>query len=221
MRVRQAFRTALRATVPAVALVAALTTGCTDDDSASAPEGTADDTSAGPDGGTGRPALSREPAPAQVRVHNVWGRWPGPDARRTEVLGRRAGRAVTGWMGAASSREALATFTPGARDQARADAAVMAHVVARRERVDAVPTRRQVRLVAYAPRGTAVGATASVQLVLLGLTSGGRRTETAVTGDLYLTRDGTGRWRVFGYELRRRSGEPGSFVRSLRRGERR
>ena len=83
--------------------------------------------------------------------------------------------------------------------------------------VDVVPTLRTVQLRAYAPHGHAVGATASVELVLLGLRAGGERVEVAVTGDLYLTRPGAGPWRVFGYDLQRSVGPPGGYARAQRR----
>ena len=70
-----------------------------------------------------------------------------------------------------------------------------------------------MQLVAFAPHGRAVGATAVVQLVLLGLRADGNRVEIAVTGDLYLTRPGQP-WQVFGYDLQRSTGAPGSYARA-------
>lgn len=216
---------ALRAGLATVVLVGA--TACTGGDETEAepeaeaePEPTSQGARHVERGGEseGLPRLSREPAPIQVRVRQVWGQWPGVEARRTDVLARQAGRAVTGWMSASTARDALAGFTPGARAEARRRPVVVSHAVARRGPLDVVPTRRLVQLVAYAPRGTAVGATASVQLVLLGLRSDDSRVETAVTGDLYLTRGGGaggGAWQVFGYDLERRTGKPGAVVRSL------
>ena len=168
--------------------------------------------------------------PVQVRVKTVWGRWPDKGTKQSDQLAKRAGSAVTQWMdkafvdldyptpagaGDAEVGAAFATFTSGAADQARRQVDLTTNIPAGRDLVDAVATRRVVRLIGYAPRGTAVGATAAVELVLVGATDDGKQTETAVTGELYLTRAKAG-WRVFGYDLQRSSGAPGSYARAHR-----
>ena len=171
-----------------------------------------------------------QPGPVQVRVKTVWGRWPDKGTKQSDQLAKRAGSAVTQWMdkafvdldyptpagsGDAEVGAAFATFTSGAADQARRQADLTTNIPAGRDLVDAVATRRVVRLIGYAPGGTAVGATAAVELVLVGATDDGKQTETAVTGDLYLTRAKAG-WRVFGYDLERSTGAPGSYARAHR-----
>jgi hypothetical protein len=133
---------------------------------------------------------------------------------------------VTAWMdhayvrvdyptrGRGSLAGAFATFTPGAGRDARRDQLTV-DLDLGADLVDAVPTRRTVQLVAYAPRGRPLGVTAVVQLVLLGLRADGERIETALTGELYLTRPGA-RWQVFGYEVDRSTGAPGSYARAHR-----
>jgi hypothetical protein len=213
----------LTVTVAATVLAVTAVSGCTGDDD---PESSA--TTDPPPAAEG-PAqtLQREPAPERVTVRRVWGEWPARgQAQRSAQLARQAGRAVTAWMdhayvrvdypteGPRSFAGAFATFTPGAGRDARRDRlTVDADLGARL--VDAVPTRRTVQLVGFAPRGRPVGATAVVQLVLLGLRADGARVETALSGELYLTRPGA-RWQVFGYDVDRSTGAPGSYARASR-----
>jgi hypothetical protein len=207
--------------VAAGVLAATTLTGCTGDDDSDPADGSE------PAAAGVTQTLDREAAPQKVTVRRVFGTWPRRgEARRSAQLARQAGRAVTGWMdrayvrvdypldGPKSVAGAFATFTAGAGKDARRD-----RLAADPERgpdlVDVVPTRRTVQLLAYAPRGRAVGATAVVQLVLLGLRADGERVETALTGELFLTRPGS-RWRVFGYDVQRSTGAPGSFAAAHR-----
>ncbi len=220
---RQPARRRLTASLAACAATLALgLAGCTGDDdepdSTTLPSGS---------GGADLP----DAAPVQLQVKGVWGRWPGPGSKQSDQLAKRAGSAVTGWMdkafldldyptGGGSGNDAqvgaaFATFTSGAAQQARRQVDLTTNVIAGRDLVDVVATRRVVRLIGYAPRGTAVGVTAAVTLVLVGADADGKKTETAVTGELYLTRVRTG-WRVFGYDLQRSTGAPGSYARAHR-----
>ena len=108
---------------------------------------------------------------------------------------------------------AFATFTSGAGRDARRQDHLTTAVDIGADLVDVVPTRRTVQLVAFAPDGRAVGASAVVQLVLLGVRANSEEVEVAMTGDLYLTRPGH-TWQVFGYDLRRSTGAPGSYAHS-------
>jgi len=203
-----------------------LSTACTGDDDPSDPSDPSD-----PAGSSGSAdvaeSLQREPAPQKVTVRRVWGQWPGGvQATRTRHVVRQAGGAVTRWMnggyvdvaypadGPASFDGAFATFTPGAARDAESQDGLTTGPELAADLVDAVPTRRRVSMAVYAPHGRAVGATASVQLVLLGLRADGNRVETAVTGDLYLTRPAGQPWRVFGYDLQRSTAAPGSYARA-------
>jgi hypothetical protein len=219
----------LAVTLPVALLTVTAVTGCTgDDDPEPSDPASVDPTRAE---GPAAPTLQREPAPQRITVRRVWGEWPARgQARRSAQLSRQAGRAVTAWMdhayvgvdfptkGPASFAGAFATFTSGAGRDARRDRLTFDVDLGARL-VDAVPTRRTVQLVAYAPRGRAVGATAVVQLVLLGLRGDGEKVETALTGELYLTRVGT-QWQVFGYDVDRSTGAPGSYARASRPGKR-
>lgn len=213
----------------AVALVVGVV-GCTGDDDSGGATGVVADPGGRPPASGTEPGIDLpDQAPVQVQVKNVWGRWPGLGSKQTDQLAKRAGSAVIRWMGKAfvgldyptdsDSRggaevaAAFATFTSGAARQAQRQLDLTTNLPAGRELVDVVATRRLVRLIAYAPRGIAVGATASVQLVLVGAAENGRQTETAVSGELYLTRVGAG-WRVFGYDLHRSGGAPGSYARA-------
>jgi hypothetical protein len=214
-----------RLTVGVAATVLAVTTvpGCTGDDDPEEPSATADPPSA-----EGPPqTLQLEPAPQRVTVRRVWGQWPARgQARRSAQLARQAGRAVTAWMdrayvrvdlpaeGPRSFAGAFANFTSGAGRDARRDQLTLDLDLGARL-VDAVPTLRTVQLVAFAPQGRPVGATAVVQLVLLGLRTDGAKVETALAGELYLTRVGA-RWQVFGYDVDRSTGAPGSYARASR-----
>ncbi len=202
----------------------ALLVGCTDDDEPAAPDARATLRTSG--GSVTELRLAAEPAPQRTAVRRVWGRWPD-DARsaRTERLQRQTGQAVAQWMDrgfvdagypTAEFRGAFATFTPGAAAQARRQEWLTTNRTLGRRLVDVVPVRRSVGVVAFAPAGSAVGATASVVLVLRGLGESGRRSELAVTGELYLTRE-RGRWRIFGYDLQRSVGPPGSYARTQHR----
>jgi len=206
-------------------LVATTVAGCTgdDDDSGSDP---AEMSAPSADGSAAAETLQRKAAPQQVSVRTVWGRWPGGDSSKpTQQLARQAGGVVTAWMdrayvgvdyptaGQQSVDGAFATFTSGAERDARRQDHLTTAVDIGADLVDVVPTRRTVQLVAFAPHGRAVGATAVVTLVLLGLRADGSRVEVAVTGDLYLTRPGRS-WQVFGYDLQRSTGAPGSYARS-------
>ena len=218
---RPSARHRLTLVVAAGVVVVTALSGCTGDDDPGPAEG------GEPPAESVTQTLARDAAPQKVTVRHVFGTWPRRGAaRHSAQLARAAGRAVTGWMdrayvtvdyptaGPKSVAGAFATFTPGAGKDARRDR-LTADLERGAKLVDVVPTRRTVQLVAYAPRGRAVGATAVVQLVLLGLRADGARIETAVTGELYLSRPGA-RWQVFGYDLQRSVGAPGSFARAHR-----
>ena len=216
-------------TLTVAACLVLATSACTGDDAdpsdSSDPSGMSDPVASSEPA----PSLQQEPAPQKVTVRRVWGRWPGGvQSARTRHVVRQAGGAVTGWMnggyvgvaypaeGQDSFDGAFATFTPGAAREAEGQDGLTINTELAADLVDTVPTRRRVSMAVYAPHGRAVGATASVQLVLLGLRTDGNRVETAVTGDLYLTRPAGQPWRVFGYDLQRSTAAPGSYARAHR-----
>jgi hypothetical protein len=104
---------------------------------------------------------------------------------------------------------------------ARGSAGVTSNVRLGPRWVQVVPTRRVVRLDVFAPGHRASGATAGVELVMVGVGAAGAASELVVTGDLYLTKTDAG-WRIFGFDLNRSVGEPGDFAtRSAGRDEKR
>ncbi len=201
----------------------ALLTGCTDDgEPPASPPGAAP--SLRTDGGSvSELRLAARPAAQRTVVRRVWGRWPdAAGSARTQRLQRQTGQAVARWMDrgfvdpaypTGDFRGAFSTFTAGAAAQARRQDWLTTNRALGRRLVDVVPVRRTVGVVAFAPAGSAVGATASVALVLRGLGAAGRRSELAVTGELFLTRE-RGSWQIFGYDLQRSVGRPGSDVNS-------
>lgn len=195
-----------RAAAGAVALLAAAALGACTDDSDSA------DSSQPGEGGTVSGLLPAEPAEQRTQVRRVWGRWPADkDSARTRSLQSATGRVVGAWIDrafvavdypATEFAGAFETFTRGAAAQARRDSWLTTNQTLGDRLVDAVPVKRTVSVVAFAPRGSAVGATADVALVLRGVAESGQPSRLSVSGELHLTRI-DGRWRIFGYDLQR------------------
>jgi len=221
-------RGAASARVCAAVLAAGMLAGCPGDDEREArPPATTTTTTTTtettrPRGGrVTEPRLDRAPAPQKTIVTRVWGRWPARQAApRTRRLEQQTGRAVRTWLDGGFVRPAYPTrrfdgafadFTPGAAALARRQPRLTTNRALGPRLVAAVPTRRVVRVTAFAPRGAAVGATADVTLVLRGLGAGGRSTETVVRAQLSLTRT-RGAWKVFAYDVQRSVGAPGSFA---------
>lgn len=187
-------------------LAAAALGACTDDSDSGDPSLPGE---GGTVSGLGLPA---EPAEQRTQVRRVWGRWPaGDDSARTLSLQRATGRVVGAWIDrafvavdypASEFDGAFATFTRGAAAQARRDSWLTTNRTLGDRLVDAVPVKRTVSVTAFAPKGSAVGATADVALVLRGVAESGQRSKLSVTGELHLTRV-DGRWRIFGYDLQR------------------
>lgn len=197
-----------RARAGALAVLAAAALGaCTDDSDSSE-----DPSQPGAGGTVSELGLAAEPAQQRTRVRKVWGRWPADDdSARTRSLERATGRVVGAWINRAfvaadyptsEFDHAFSTFTRGAAAQARRDSWLTTNQTLGDRLVDAVPVQRTVWITAFAPKGSAVGATAEVALVLHGLGESGRRSKLSVTGELHLSRfDGS--WRIFGYDLQR------------------
>lgn len=111
--------------------------------------------------------------------------------------------------------DAYARFTPQAAKLAQQQAAVTSNAVLGPELVDVTATHRSVRVYAFSPAGRPAGATAVVTLVLLGTRSDGSHLELTVTGDLDLTPGRSG-WQVFGFDLQRSVGAPGTYAKGQR-----
>ena len=194
-----------RLAVPAVAL-ALLVGGCSDDDEGSEPE-PADEAASS--------TLRQRPAALDVEIARLAGALPKAEAR---ALTQRLGRVVAAWFKGSfagdyprQNFDGYASFTKGAARLARQSAGVTSNVQLGKQWVDAVPTRQRVRLFVFAPGHRASGATAEIELLMVGVNEAGSAAELAVTGKLYLTKNSTG-WRVFGFDLNRSVGKPGDYA---------
>jgi hypothetical protein len=204
-----------RLIAPALALTL-LVGGCSGDEDDAAPSEPPDQ--------AGAPTLRQRPADLDVSIARLSGSLPNA---ATRDLTRRLGRVVGTWIGGGFlpggyPREhfaGYAAFTPDAARLARRDAGVTSNVRLGTSWVSVVPTLQRVRLYVFAPGHRPSGATAHVELVLVGAGTAGAVSELAVTGDLYLTRAPAG-WRIFGFDLNRSVGDPGSYTaRSAERDE--
>jgi hypothetical protein len=165
--------------------------------------------------------LMVEPGPLKVRLGPVRGQLA--DQARGDV--RDAMRRVVGaWMeggfgeqSAPDYAQAYATYTPRAGDLARQQRAVTTNAELGPDLVEVVPTRRVADVSVLAAGGRAVGANAEVLLVLVGARADSSQTELVVRGELRLTPTLDG-WRIFGFDLTRSVGAPGTYARSVRRG---
>lgn len=194
----------------ALALLAGACSG--DDDDSPAPEPTSQ---------SGAPTLKQQPANLDVKIARVSGALPKADAK---AVSKRLGHVVATWFNGgflsgdyprSSFTGYDAAFTPGAAKLAKRDSSVTTNAQLGSQWVQLVPTRQVVRLYVFAPGHRASGATARVELVMVGADEGGSASELAVTGQLYLTKTKAG-WRIFGFDLQRAVGAPGAYVAHLR-----
>jgi hypothetical protein len=195
-----------RALVAAAALLLAVTLpGCTDEQAgepAAAPS-----PAATPKGGA--PELRERPAAFDVGYRKVAG-----DIRksgRAQVL-RAVSRPVRAWIDngfvagpwpRTAFGQAYAPFGRGIIGRARRDADLLTLRAMGGSLEAVVPLHRWIRVSVTGVRGHVVGATARVDLRVLGTASDGRRSRVTVRGDLYLTRVPGHGWKIFGYRLDR------------------
>jgi hypothetical protein len=167
------------------------------------------------------PTLKVQPGRLDVRVR-VRGRLPKPAAGD---LRRGITRAVGGWMESGFTAgplprddfsAAYGTYTDGAAKQARSQRSVTTNAALGPELVELVPTRRVARVSALGVGGRAAGANAQVLLVVVGARDDGSQIELVIRGELNLTPSGRG-WKVFGFDLQRTVGAPGTYAASVRR----
>lgn len=161
-----------------------------------------------------------EPGPLRVRLAPVRGQLA--EQARGDVRAAMR-RAMGAWMeggfgeqGAPDYTQAYASYTPRAGDLARRQRAVTTNAALGPELVEVVPTRRVAEVSVLAAGGRAVGADAEVLLVLIGARDDGSQTELVVRGRLRLTPTPDG-WKVFGFDLTRSVGAPGTYAESVRR----
>ena len=154
--------------------------------------------------------------PMRAEVTHVAGRLRKNDRRRVTA---RVQRTISAYVDAAFldgeyPRSAFGTsfgaFTSGAARQARRDLPLLTNQPWGPTTRAVRATRRSAYLSVLAPRGVVAGVTAAVDLVFR-LDRGARPARRVrLKGRLLLTRDRTGRWAIFGYDLAR----SGARVRS-------
>ena len=140
----------------------------------------------------------------RTEMGRVVGRLPRSDQRR---LRESVGAVVQRWFNAAyvggdyprsDFHDAFPGFTPGARDEAKRDKALMTNITHGSRIDDVTPTRSQIRLDVLSVRKRPVGVTARF---LLGFrTEGKYERRVAVRGRLMLTRQESG-WKIFAYDV--------------------
>lgn len=216
MTVIERWRAQTAATLVCAALGVVLLAGC-DGDSDDGDEGNRASAPVPTTAVTDATTLTVRAVPLAARVVRVAGHLPSPQ-RRSVVKHLTApvrswldGGFVAGDYPHDDFSAAFSSFTPGAARLARRQERVTTNTALGPDLVAAVPTRQAVRFSVFAPHGRAAGATAEVTLVLLGARADDTEVEVAVSGELYLTRDEG--WRVFGFDLRRNVGAPGSYQR--------
>jgi hypothetical protein len=192
--------------LPAV-LVVACAAACTSGPGSGSPE------PAGSSPGSSSPG-SATPAgppsvPMRVEVTHVAGRLAPP---RRQALAATVGRTISTYVDAAflavdqprsGVNGSFTTFTRDAARQARGDQALLTNrslgAAARSVRA----TRRTAYLSVLAPEKHVAGVTAAVDLVFRVDPRQGPAQRVEVRGRLLLTRDRTGAWRIFGYDVAR------------------
>jgi hypothetical protein len=182
-------------------LVLAATAGCT---------GGSDDPSRTPGRGRSTTTAPGPPSvPVRAEVTHVAGKL-GPGARRT--LAAKVGRVVAAYSDAAflSGRYprsdfagSFGTFTSGAARAARHDVARLTNQPLGSGTRAVHATRRTAYLSVLAPEQKVAGVTAAVDLVFDVDRDGATSQRVRLKGRLLLTRDRSGAWRIFGYDLHR------------------
>ena len=129
------------------------------------------------------------------------------ERHRQRVL-KRVGEAVDSWIDGGfvgvdyprkSFPAAFSAFTGPAVHEARQQQRLMTNWSLRKE-IDGVDVKkRNIVVDVLAPHGRPAGATARVLLVFT--TTGHRHRRVSVHGQLYLVPDGSGSWRIFGYDV--------------------
>jgi hypothetical protein len=151
------------------------------------------------------------PVPAKVRVTRVSGTMKGKDQ---EVLADNVGKVLTGYfddafLGGDYPREsfgsAFATFTRGAAATAKRQKGLLTNRRLGPTTEVVVPRRQTAYLSVLAPHRVAAGVTAKVHLRYLAQRADRPDVAVTVKGRLNLTRDKSGGWTIFGYDLTRSS----------------
>jgi hypothetical protein len=190
-----------------VALLLALTAGCTggaSEDNAGSPA---------PSSSVGQqPTLSAKPVPIEVTVAKVVGGHLRPDQRKQ--LARQVGGLVSRYFDDAflagkyprdDFSGALATFSPGAARRATPERALLTNAEVGTTTDAVVARTKQARLDVLVPGRHVVGLTARVRLVFVQQPTDGVDKRVTVSGRLLVNRKKSGPWQIFGYDLTRSS----------------
>lgn len=157
----------------------------------------------------GAPSLQQRAAPFEVRYRRVAG-----DIRKARGQGtlRAVSAPVRDWIDAGFVRgpwprqafgDAFASFGSDITASAHRDADLLTLKSVGPKFVAVVPQRRQVGVSVTGVKGRVVGATARVNVRVLGVSRAGERTAVSVQGDVFLTHVESHGWKIFGYQLDR------------------
>lgn len=190
------------------AAVLVVSTSCTSDPEKKAPAPAPSSSTSQPDVTAPATTLTKQNAKLKVTIEQLRG---GVKRRQWPALQRAIARPIASWIDAAyagsypraSYTGAFRGWTPDARRLAKRDREITTNAAVGKRLVALVVDKRGVKLYVFATRGRTGGATAQVSIGLTGQKQGGVPHSYAVTGRVYLLRDG-GRWRIFGYDLSRR-----------------
>lgn len=153
--------------------------------------------------------LEPKPVPAKVRVTRVSGKLR-PKAQ--EVLADNIEKVVTGYfadafLGGDYPRSdfdgAFATFTRGAAEQAQRNRDLLTNRELGPTTVQVIPKRQTAYLSVLAPHKVAAGVTARVHLDFIAERGDKPDKRVKVKGRLILTRQKSGGWQIFGFDLSR------------------
>lgn len=189
----------------ALAVPVAGLAGCSGDaEGPSAPPAAPSDTATG-----AAPSLRERPEPFRVRYRRMAGEVPkrGRAATLTAVSRPVRSWIDSGFVAGPWPREAFgqayAPFGNNITERVRRDADLLTMQPLGDSLVEVVPQRRWVGVSVTGVHGNVVGATARVDVRVLGIDEAGKRSRVAVRGDLYLTRVPEHGWKIFGYRLDR------------------
>jgi hypothetical protein len=190
-------------------LLATASVACTATGSGPSAEPTTDATTGQ---ATGSPSVPRpRSVPLRIQVTHVAGRLPARDRR---LVAARVGGTLTSYVDAAfldgayprtDFAASFGAFTEGGARRARRDTPLLTNQPLGATTRTVRATRRTAYLSVLAPKGAVAGVTAAVDLVFR-VDRGsrpGRRVR--LKGRLLLTKDRSGDWAVFGYDLNRSS----------------
>lgn len=200
------FRPSRRAWAAMLCTAALVTSACTPD-AEPEPETPAVES---PPASEGAPStIEPRPVPASVRVTRVIGRMKAKDR---DVLERKVGSVVSAYfddafLGGEYPRstfdDAFGTFSRGAASQAAKQRELLTNQELGPTTVSVTPRRQSAYLSVLAPHKVAAGVTARVDLRYLVDRADEPDMSVTVKGRLMLTREKSGGWQIFGYDLTR------------------